>query len=164
MRKIPIISLWQPWASAVVTAHPTKHSNKGIVPIKQNETRSWPTDFVGNVLVHAAKKRSRQNDKIYNGWPFDLFHNEIGPLEHGCIIGCVQITGCTTSEYWIYNHTPEMESTHEEYHMGDFSAGRYAFPLLNPVKFKKPIPYKGRQGKIMTVPISIIPNEYHHLF
>lgn len=164
MKQIPLISLWQPWANAVTTVHPHKQGGNGIIPVKQNETRSWPTDFVGNVLVHAALKRTKKLDKIYNDWPFDLFHNEMGKVEYGCIIGCVEITGCITSECWIYNHSPEVESTHEEYNMGDFTSGRFAFPLLNPIRFKEPIPFKGRQGKIINVPISIIPNEYYHLF
>ena len=164
MKQIPIISLWQPWATAVVTAHPYKHGGAGVIPVKQNETRCWHTDFTGRVLVHAAKKWDKKLEGIYNSWPFDEFHKQLGKLEFGRIVGAVEITGCTTSEYWIYNHSPEVESTHEEFHMGDFSAGRFAFPLLNPIRFEESIPHKGQQGKIMKVPASILPEKYHHLF
>lgn len=38
------ITLWQPYATLVATG------------IKQYETRSWPTNYRGPLLIHAAKR------------------------------------------------------------------------------------------------------------
>lgn len=38
---------------------------------------------------------------------------------------------------------------------GDFSLGRFAWALRNPVMFSKPIPYRGRQG-FFSVPDDVV--------
>ena len=44
------LSLWQPWASFVMHGY------------KMNETRSWPTNYRGDLAIQAAKNRSALAD------------------------------------------------------------------------------------------------------
>ena len=47
------ISLHQPWASAVA------------IGIKTHETRSWRTNYLGPLAIHAAKKRCPENELAF---------------------------------------------------------------------------------------------------
>jgi hypothetical protein len=46
------ITLWQPWATLLA------------VGCKHMETRSWPTKYRGEILIHASKKPYSQVRKI----------------------------------------------------------------------------------------------------
>lgn len=41
------ISLWQPWASLIAAG------------VKSIETRGWPTNYRGQIAIHAAKRPRR---------------------------------------------------------------------------------------------------------
>ena len=57
-RKSMVLSLWQPWASAIAAG------------IKRIETRSWGTNFRGQLLIHATKKLVREGqEQIENVTP-----------------------------------------------------------------------------------------------
>lgn len=150
------ISLWQPWASWVVAG------------IKKVETRNWATNYRGPLLIHAAKKyderafrwmacdpsflaamttlgdpRALTVDKsleIYRSLPF------------GALIGQVYLVNCQSTDT-IGRNFPIHQAEHgEDIHqwwevdLGDFSKGRYGWFLEEPVKFREPLEYKGKQG------------------
>jgi hypothetical protein len=132
--KMKCISLWQPWASLVVLGE------------KQNETRSWPTNFRGTLAIHAAKKPWNQLPFMGGGF-LAYLHRALSAhridlyfLPRGSIIGTVEIIDCVPVES-LYSTLAEQERA-----FGDYSRGRYAWKLANPVMFNKPIPCKGQQG------------------
>lgn len=133
------ITIWQPWAGAVAAG------------IKQNETRSWKTNYRGPIAIHAAQQmiqigwaryagmeakevicRRMKLPKIFNGTNF---------FPSGVILATAELVDCIRI-------TPEYISTltEDEIALGDYSLGRYAWRLANVKKLPEPMPAKGRQG------------------
>jgi activating signal cointegrator 1 len=137
------LSLWQPWASAIVLL------------CKSIETRHWTTSYRGPLLIHASKRWTGEQRKIY--WdlldagvlpihsPGARTFNEVYPL--GCILGRVDLHDIQPSEQLTHSISTR------EHALGDYSAGRFGWLLRNVQKFEKPIPYRGAQG-IFNVPAS----------
>lgn len=129
------LSLYQPWASLVVLG------------AKKFETRSWSTQYRGPLLIHASKKFSKADAMLCREWPFDVYIKPSMMLDFGAIIGRVDLVDCITTESWTVHHQVfESEWVQEEYSFGDYSHGRFAWKLKNPVKFDEPIPAKGSLG------------------
>jgi hypothetical protein len=137
------ISLWQPYASLIVTG------------AKKIETRSWNTNVRGTVAIHAAKKKvDKEYESLFLMSEFqrgmrpylDVTHDNIrvvpNALPFGAIVGTVEITDCLPIEE-LYGGRYD---TDNERAFGDWSYGRYGWKLANPVIFKDPLPYRGRQG------------------
>ena len=61
-------------------------------------------------------------------------------LPLGAVVGTVEIVDCVPVEE-IADTLTERERA-----LGDFSPGRFAWVLRNPVMFEKPIPARGQQG------------------
>ena len=81
------LSVKQPWASLIVSG------------IKDIENRTWKTNFIGTVLIHASKtycnkfaKTAAQALKI----PIDMKH------DYSAIIGEVDIVGCVKDHSSIW--------------------------------------------------------------
>lgn len=111
----------QPYAYAIVAG------------LKHYETRSWRTTIRGRVAVHAGKSSflpmantRAVDDKI------------VLPL--GAVIGTVEIVDCVPVEEIMH------KLTERERVLGDYSPGRFAWVLQNPVMFDEPIPARGKQG------------------
>ena len=128
-------SLHQPYAYAAVAG------------LKGNETRGYKTNVRGRIFIHATKKDidavlkdapTEIRDKIIALQHESPFCNE--PLYRGAIIGTVEIVDCVPVESVV-----EI-LTERERLLGDYSPGRYAWKLKNPVIFDKPITAKGKQG------------------
>lgn len=152
---IRAISLWQPWASAVV------------IGSKRIETRHWSTDYRGPLAIHAAK-RCNKNELIYYVccwnwvgalWSCGVRMGNSQPLwealPFGAIVGVVDLVDCRPSETFTVGELdtprrPEGEKGHcydwTERQMGNFAPGRYGWVLENPRLLKNPVPYKGSQG------------------
>lgn len=158
---IPCISLWQPWASAIVTPHPN-NSERGI---KEYETRHWDTKVRGRILVHAAKKWDHENMTLHlNNPAFKMWRGYIGENPpRGAIVGSVEILDMITSEKFIADGPLLSSDARTEFYLGNWGHGRYGWKLARPVLFDKPIPYRGQQG-FWKVPIEEVPEEYRHLF
>jgi hypothetical protein len=167
--KLPCLSLWQPWASAIFVP--------GLKPI---ETRHWYTHKRGKIALHAAKKSNRElrelfHSKIAGGFERDAFKAQgIGnwnELPLGAILGTVEIVDCVPTAPSVHDVNdsqgncisgyevqqfmenekrfskfcaPGMWHTVEKW--GDFSPGRFGHCYANITKFAEPIPYKGAQG------------------
>lgn len=96
------LSLWQPWATLLVSG------------AKRVETRSWPIQHRGPLLIHAAKKWSAELYDLCRTEPFrgaliDLGHSLAIPtsrgkicqprgLPFGAIIGRVDVVECYHTE------------------------------------------------------------------
>ena len=129
--------------------------------IKPHETRSRWTSIRGRVAIHAGKKSfefgSMEERKIISdmlGFPLwkyhfpgseniqeiDRFRAGINELPHGAVIGTVEIVDCVPVEE-VWSGLTELELL-----LGDYTRGRYAWVLRDPVIFENPIPARGNLG------------------
>lgn len=116
-------TVYQPYAFATVAG------------IKHYETRPRRTSIRGRVAVHAAKGKPR-----FVTLAVDMALPETMKLHFGAVIGTVEIVDCVPVEE-IADTLTERERA-----LGDYSPGRFAWVLRNPVMFSKPIPARGQQG------------------
>lgn len=138
------ISLWQPWATLLVTGQ------------KKNETRDWHTSYRGQLLVHAAATKNAEV-REYMGDPLFQRHLKIGwdkPLPFGAIVGFVNLKDCVSTDVFVPGFL--------EYAFGNYAPNRFAWITTNQVPFEEPIPFKGKQG-FFDVPDELIPEDYLRL-
>ncbi len=121
------ISLWQPWASLWAVGR------------KRNETRHWPTNYRGPLLIHAAKTfcsdvpielRDVLVDQFGIRWALDL--------PRGALVGICELEYCVRTEGITIDD--------DEAAQGNFSEGRFAWGARAARLFQRPIPYRGAQG------------------
>ncbi len=87
----------------------------------------------------ALKNRSEEDqDKIIAMLHHPPFIQNV--LYRGRIIETVEIVDCVPVE----NILPTLME--QERLLGDYSPGRFAWVLKNPIMFEKPIPARGKQG------------------
>lgn len=94
------LSIRQPWAWAII------HAGKDI------ENRSWPTNYRGPFLIHAAKAMTRReyDDCLHaciiatGRFPGDLAIPAFDQLERGGIVGKARIVDCISSSQspWFF--------------------------------------------------------------
>lgn len=142
------ISLWQPWASAMFPP----------VSLKRIETRHWPTNVRGQVAIHAAKKQSRElerifddnnKDRIHGGMrPFDMITGSFYDLPFGSLIGFGELVDCIQINLFELNRRPDIRDmlNSNEQAWGNYDMGRFAWVFKDLIRLDKPIPYKGAQG------------------
>lgn len=124
-----VISLLQPWATLVV------------IGAKKFETRSWNTFYRGTVLIHASKAKKADSKNLCIIDPFEKFIADFDTLPFGSIIGSCKITATASAPYVA--GVLLADGSTDEVAFGDYSYGRRAWKLENPVAFKIPIPMKG---------------------
>ena len=129
------LSLLQPWATLVATEE------------KRIETRSWATEYRGPIVIHASKGFKRSQMELCWQEPFrtallkhgilmSLYNMPLGAVIATCnIADCVKITD-------EYGPTLSMN----EQIFGDYTPGRYAWPLSDIKKLDSPIKAKGSLG------------------
>lgn len=133
------LTIIQPWATLIASGH------------KMNETRSWKTNYRGEVLIHAGKNPKDYTSGCYIDDPDGRHFQEAGitpnnfeELPRGSIIGKATLVNCIHINKEFRDHLKR--SNPAEYAFGDYRIGRYAWVFENPVLFEKPIPARGRQG------------------
>lgn len=138
MSEIPVISLWQPFASLIFEL-------RGGVPIKQHETRGRepPLKYIGGFIgVHATAKFPplRLIGEELHELCMDTFGCSYNySLPQGAILGVARLSGgLSTAERRPADDADRIA--------GDWSEGRFAWPLSDVQKFAIPIPAKGKQG------------------
>ncbi len=134
------ISLWQPWASLWCS------------PAKLHETRHWPINHRGWLLVHAAKRAipphlGDELEDICDGTFGNGWHKSL-PL--GAIVGMVNLAECIST-----GAMPEGHELTADYLCGNFQPGRWAWRRLDFVVFKNPRPFRGQQG-LFEVPDDVV--------
>lgn len=122
------ISLWQPWASAIVEG------------LKHYETRSWRPTWEGiPIAIHAALRRDPQAMQFLE---HQRDHGYLlnDPLPFGAVVAVAVLTRC------VPTNAIRDRLTLFEREWGDYSPGRWAWKLedVRPLRF--PLPWKGRQG------------------
>jgi len=143
-----VISIQQPWASLAVLG------------FKKIETRSWKTNYRGELLIHAScgknYKRLDNNNPLwshYNRLCALKQIDSIDGLPFGAIIGKVKLSEVTTTDFYkqcslsipLRDRYSKPEWA-QELAFGDYSPGRYGWLFSDPLVFDKPILVKGRLG------------------
>lgn len=132
------ISILQPWASLVATG------------LKTIETRSWSTNYRGQLAIHASKNMPRYAKDLcpgfaeaigfvkYNGsW---LYYLANGVGNFGAVIATCRLFDCVPVEELTLGRIG-----HESLY-GDFTPGRYAWLLKDIRQLDKPVPVRGSLG------------------
>ncbi|HEU0110520.1 MAG TPA: ASCH domain-containing protein [Flavisolibacter sp.] len=127
-----VISLLQPWATLV------------ILGVKQIETRSWSTAYRGELLIHASK--GKKGGGLVSQPPFSKHIQDFNQLPFGAIIGQVLLTEVLRVEDLQYTPTCINTLSLEERAFGDYSKGRFAWMMENPIPLKNIIPIGGSLG------------------
>lgn len=135
------ITIIQPWATLLAAGK------------KHCETRSWKTNYRGEILIHAGKKdplwgicMMKKEDWLMALQALELYEdfNRFEVFKTGAIIGKATLVNCVQIDEATQSLIKEQHP--EEYAFGDFTAGRYAWVMADPVLFDKPIPASGKQG------------------
>ncbi len=130
-------TVYQPFAFAIVAG------------IKPHETRPRQTNIRGRVAVHAGKRDAWRTGILENGTmpqiekmlsEYQGTGDRAAHLDYGAVIGTVEIAGCVPVEE-VVNRLTERERL-----LGDYSPGRFAWILKNPIIFDEPFPARGQQG------------------
>ncbi len=149
MKALP---LWQPWASLVA------------VGAKRVETRHWraPQYLVGQrIAIHATK--TKDHLYIVASRPFCRLLREArdagslvfvdGELPLGAIVGSAVIDRCAAMTAASCDELRERDR--DEFDLGHYEPGRFAWVLRDAVPLAEPIPWRGSQG-IFEVPDELL--------
>lgn len=102
--------------------------------IKNIETRSWKTNYRGEIYIHASKV----SDKTRTQELSDLTKNL--KMNNGNIIAKATLVDC---KYMDQEFIKEIKQNETEYLCGYYEEGRYAW-ILKDIKKIKPIKAKGK--------------------
>lgn len=144
------ITLTQPWATLVA------------IEAKLIETRSWSTNYRGEIAIHAAKGLGpvggmRGLEDLCQTPPFNSVLLEAGiHFAQDLPLGAIVATATLVTVEPTYGGTPERwrkptmgswqgEGQHEAA-FGDYTYGRYAWILGDVVALSTPLPAKGALG------------------
>ncbi len=138
------LTIWQPWSTLIATGQ------------KRIETRSWATRYRGWLIIHAAAKWSADLRQLaaspmfaemlkgtpgYSGDDGDLFSKSEPPMPPlGAVVGVARLVAIDSVD------DPRLITSEIERELGDYSPGRWAWIMEEPIAFKTPIPTKGFQG------------------
>lgn len=149
------ITLWQPWASLIACQS------------KLIETRSWSTKYRGPLAIHAAK-RTMDMDAMALWWEYRDYiePTEQAVVPYGMVVATCMLYDVIPSES-VQNISPtlsppwyRMSMSHltlanghfavgaraDQFALGDFTAGRFAWLLDDVVALPEPIQAIGHQG------------------
>lgn len=132
------ISLWQPFASSAL-----------IPALKPHETRHWaaPASVIGQRIAIHASGRSIAKE-IVTAEACDVLAEAFGEdwrttLPRGAVVGSVIIADCRPMDCMVAPAEPLHQN---DYLLGVWGPGRFAWRLADPWILAKPIPWKGKQG------------------
>lgn len=120
-----VISIKEPFATLIA---------KGI---KKIETRSWKTNYRGELFIHASGKQLAK-EFIKNDFVLDLIKNM--DMNYGNIICKCNLVDCIYMDEGFLNYINQNQI---EYNLGEYKLGRYAW-IIKDVEPIYPMPAKGR--------------------
>ena len=132
-------TVYQPYAYSIVAG------------LKGNETRPRRTNIRGRVAVHAGKLDPWRSGILEKGIMPEIEEllaisqgkdptKEFAYLPLGVVVGTVEIVDCVPVEE-VVNTISERERL-----LGDYSPGRFAWVLKDPIIFDNPVSARGQQG------------------
>ncbi len=128
--KIKAITLYQPWASLIIAG------------AKRFETRSWGSDHIGLLVIHAGKTLDVNTaDARFMSHLYASGITDYRKLPLSAAVGVVWRGKCYRGRS-VLPHIDEREKA-----FGNFDGDdRIAWELENPVAFEPPIPIRGNRG------------------
>lgn len=124
-----VLSIKEPFASLVCLG------------IKKIETRSWKTNYRGEIYIHASLTKNVIKDKVREKKLFGLLPNNY-EFKQGFIICKAYLKDCI---YMDNEFIKNIKKDETEYLCGHYEIGRYAWVLSN-VEIIEKIPAKGKLG------------------
>ena len=119
-----VLTLKEPFASLIANE------------IKHIETRSWRTNYRGELYIHAGKSLVKKDKRIE--YLLSLLPNN--KLSYGNIICRCKLVDCI---YMDEEFLEKIKNDHPEYECGHYEIGRYAW-VLDDIEIIDPIPAKGK--------------------
>lgn len=123
-----VLSLREPYASLIKEG------------IKTIETRSWKTNYRGQLYIHASLGKIKSNDLNTQKLLSYLTDKE---MKYGQIIACVNLVDC---QYMDEKFIIEINKKPKQKACGLYEVGRYAWFLDDIEVLKEPINAKGKLG------------------
>lgn len=135
------LSLIQPWASLVA------------IGAKLYETRSWQTNYRGEIAIHASKNKEALNLCLQQPFVDVLFKRRTwdSAVPLGGIVAVVNVLGCAPAEQYDQPPYSDMLGIYERA-FGDWSPGRYVWQLADIRLLPEPVPCRGALGIWNVVP------------
>jgi activating signal cointegrator 1 len=127
------LALWQPWATLIALG------------FKEYETRSWGTNYRGQIAIHAAKRKMTVDDlKVILRVESTIGHQLDPSLFeiYGAIVCAGNLVECDKMHDLICS---DSISTLESI-VGLWEPDRYAWKLSDIKRLTYPVPVKGSQG------------------
>lgn len=121
------ISLWQPWASAMASG------------VKQNETRSWWTNYRGDLVICSAKRRPSRQEL-----PDRVLYEEAMAVPYGCALCIVELHELIPSD--LFHGATPLPISQAEADLGDYTPGRWIWRTRNCRRLHQAVPIVGHQG------------------
>ena len=106
---------------------------------KRIETRSWKTNYRGELYIHASLSKMSKEVKEREELMEILDNDE---LNYGNIICKCNLIDCI---YMTKEFVEDIKKDYQEYICGEYSEGRYAWVLDN-IEIVDKIPVKGKLG------------------
>jgi len=135
--RIKVITLIQPWATLIALGE------------KQIETRSWWTDYRGQLGIHAGKTIDLESCNQPRIKAALASHGITSPsqLPTGCILSTCQVFDCKKMIIDKNNRiaVPGYKISDREISFGHYAPGRWAWILANNKKLQEPVPARGQQ-------------------
>lgn len=124
-----VLSLKEPFATLI------KNKKKYI------ETRSWKTNYRGELYIHASISKIRKEVKERKELMELVSDDEMG---YGKILCKCELVDCI---YMTREYIEEIKNNdYQQYICGHYEVGRYAWILKNVEPLEKTIPAKGKLG------------------
>ena len=123
-----VLSLMEPWGSLIKEK------------IKYIETRSWKTNYRGELYIHTSlKKIPKKDERIQN--LVNLLQDK--DVKYGYIIAKCNLVDCVYMDEDFVNKIKNENPI--EFMCGEYAVGRYAW-ILKDIEMIKPIEAKGHLG------------------
>lgn len=120
-----VISIKEPFATLIASG------------IKKIETRSWKTNYRGEIFIHASGK-GLAKEFLTNDFVLDLIKDM--DMNYGNIICRCKLVDCI---YMDEKFLEYIKQNSIEYNVGEYKIGRYAW-ILEDIELINPIPAKGK--------------------
>ena len=127
INKMKVLSIKEPWATLIKDN------------VKKIETRSWKTNYRGELFIHTSK--SKISKKIKSN--LDIMNLLKSDLSYGKIICKCRIVDCIYMTEEFINNLKK--NNYQEYICGNYKVGRYAW-ILEDIQTIEPIDANGKLG------------------